>query len=101
MSKKVIGMHFVCRNSANIEELGDGWFKSGHWKVSEEHAKTAEYIALHETKTAPSYKQGNIKDYVLGPHGNGRFTFYVKETHESRDWCGDGTGEKGYLWTES
>ena len=34
MARKVLGIHFVCRSGLNIEELGDGRFKSGDWKVS-------------------------------------------------------------------
>lgn len=97
MSRRVVGIHLVCRGGTNLEELGDGCFKSGYWKIAEQSASTAEYLALHENKNTPSYKQGIIKSYE---RYEDRLIFYVKETETPKEWVGDGTGEKGYLWSE-
>jgi hypothetical protein len=100
MSRRVLGIHLVCRGGTNLEELGDGWFKTGYWKIGEQPASTAEYLALHENKNTPSYKQGIIKSYERWFQSPDRLIFYVKETETPKEWVGDGTGEKGYLWSE-
>ena len=94
MARKVVGIHLVCRDGYNVTELGDGWFKSGNWRVGEEAARTAQYIALHETKNSPSYKQGEIKSHERCADDPKRLIFYAKETDESLDWVGGGTGER-------
>mgnify|MGYP001033597133 CR=1 FL=1 len=101
MSRKAIGIHLVCRNALNVTELGDGWFRTGYWKVAEEVAKTAEYVALHDNKNELSYKQGTLKSYERHFEDPSRLIFYVKETDEPLKWVGEGTGEKGYLWSET
>lgn len=101
MDRKLLGIHLVCRNGFNVEELGDGRFKSGYWKVSEEAANTALYLALHNLKNISSYKQGTIESWERSNTHNGRIIFYVKETEEPLEWQGDGTGEKGYYWSDS
>lgn len=101
MARKVSGIHLVCRNGLNVEELAGGRFKSGYWKVSEEAANTAQYLALHNQKNISSYKQGTIESWERSEAHNGRIIFYVKETEEPLEWRGDGTGEKGYYWSDS
>lgn len=98
MSRQVVGIHLVCRQGLHVEELEDGWFKTGYWKISDEAASTAKYLALHENKNLPSYKQGIIQSYE--PSTDNRKIFYVKETEQPKEWVGAGTGEKGYLWSE-
>ena len=99
MPRKVLGIHLICRDGLNVEELGGGRFKSGYWKISEQAARSAEYLALHNQKNLSSYKQGIIESYErLNEDGN-RIIFYVKETPETREWVGPGTGEKGYCWS--
>ena len=63
MAKKVVGIHLVCRKGLNVEDFGNEYFKSGHWKISESSAKTAQYLALHESKNQSSYKQGVIENW--------------------------------------
>ncbi|MFM6397848.1 MAG: hypothetical protein ACKPFF_14345 [Planktothrix sp.] len=100
MARKVLGIHLVCRNGLNIEELGDGRFKSGYWKVSEQAADTALYLALHDQKNSLSYKQGIIESWEHYDGDGDRIIFYVKEFDRPLEWVGDGTGEKGYCWSE-
>ncbi len=101
MARKVLGIHFVCRNGLNVEELGDGRFKSGDWKVSEQVANTALYLALHDQKDNSSYKQGIIESWEHSDDDSNRIIFYVKKFDRPLEWVGDGTGEKGYCWSEN
>ncbi|MEA5470684.1 hypothetical protein [Spirulina sp. 06S082] len=100
MSRRVIGIHLVCRGGENVKDIGDGRFKSGYWKISEEVARNAEYLALHENKNTPSYIQGAIEGYGRIDDGSDRIFFYVRKTSEPKSWVGGGTGEKGYLWSD-
>ena len=100
MPKKVVGIHLVCRKGLSVEDLGNGYFKSGHWKIAESSAKTAQYLALHESKNQSSYKQGIIEKWKGSEERPDRIIFYVKATDEPKEWVGDGTGEKGYFWSD-
>ena len=100
MAKKVVGIHLVCRQRLRVEELGNGYFKSGHWKIAESRANTAQYLALHESKNQPSYKQGIIENWERSEERPDRIIFYVKATDEPKEWVGGGAGEKGYLWSD-
>jgi len=51
---KVLGIHLICHNNLNVEDLGNGYFKSGHWKIAESHPNTAQYLALRESKNQQS-----------------------------------------------
>jgi hypothetical protein len=53
---RVVGMHFVCRNDLNVTDYGDGTFDTGFWKVSRAHCSMVEYVALHESRSTPSYR---------------------------------------------
>jgi hypothetical protein len=97
---EVIGIHLICKNGLNVEELGDGRFKTGNWKVAENRAKTAHYLALHDQKNLPSYKQGLIEKYEHSDIHPDRIIFYVKKSDKPLQWVGKGTGEKGYFWSE-
>ncbi len=65
----VVGYHFVCKGDRGVTLLPAGRFKSGSWVVSEEQVKRSleygAYLALHESKTEPSYRQGHIAGYEL------------------------------------
>ncbi len=98
--KEVIGIHLVCRNALNVEDLGDGRFKTGNWKIHEKRANTGKYIALHNYRKDLSYMQGVIERWEPSEERPGRLVFYVKSTDNSRKWEGRGTGEKGFLWSE-
>ncbi len=54
----------------------DGTFWSGIWIVARVHSerapKVGAYLALHETKTEPSYRQGLITDWRRGTRAEGK-----------------------------
>ncbi len=100
MSKKVVGIHLICPQGIDVEDLANGYFKSGHWKIDKIHAGSAQYLALHESKRQPSYKQGIIKTWEPSKERPDRLIFYVKATDEPKEWVGDGAGEKGYFWSD-
>lgn len=103
----VIGYHFVCAGNRGVSEDGDGHFRSGSWVVAETNVQDSlqygAYLALHEAKNLPSYRQGQITGYRLTPRDmidkdNVGIEFVVQETGTPYDWVGDATGEKGYRW---
>ena len=75
---------------------------TGSWVVDEDHAargmKMGSYVALHQTKSEPSYRQGIIKDWRKDKD-NGRIWFLLEPTQEPYLWVGSGAGEKGYYWS--
>jgi hypothetical protein len=96
---RVVGLHFVCRGALNIRDLPDGTFESGVWVVADQHARTAEYVALHESRSMPSYRQGRILGYRLVVHeGRTRLIFHVQPGPKTLPWVGEGSGEKGYCY---
>ncbi len=96
----VIGLHFVCRDDRNVIDHGDGTFDTGFWYVSQRHADTAEYLALHDSRAQRSYRQGRVLDWWTTPYeGKTRIVFRVREDGVRREWCGGGTGERGYRWS--
>jgi len=99
LGRRVVGVHFICRQDMNVRHLGDGTFETGVWVVSDKHLETIRYVALHEYRSKSSYRQGE----VLGWHaveyqGRKRIVFHVKEDRQPRSWIGGGNGEKGYAW---
>ncbi len=100
MAKKVLGIHLVCRQDLNVEHLENGYFKSGDWKIAERHARTAQYLALHETKNQQSYRQGIIESWERSEEHPDRIIFCVKATNEPKEWVGSQAGEKGYCWSD-
>ena len=110
----VVGFHFVCDKEKGVITNSDGTFWSGTWVVDQIHAERGEkigaYVALHATKAEPSYLQGVIKgwrksdreqEYAEGrpvriEHG---IDFLLEPTNAPYQWNGDGSGEKGYLWS--
>jgi hypothetical protein len=96
---RVVGLHFVCRGALNVRDLPDGTFESGVWVVADQHARTAEYIALHESRSMPSYRQGRILGYRRVVHeGRTRLIFHVQPGPKTLPWVGEGSGEKGYCY---
>ena len=103
----VVGYHFVCSRDRGVADDGKGQFRSGSWVVAESNViqslKYGAYLALHETKNDPSYRQGRVIGYSLTPRDmiekdNVGIEFLVEETDASYEWVGDGAGEKGYKW---
>lgn len=110
----VTGYHFVCAQDRGVTDRGDGRFWSGSWvvasRVAEDSVRFGAYLALHETKSRPSYRQGRVLNCRTALRGmverlpdGGDVTeegieFLVQSTDQPYDWVGTGTGEKGYLW---
>ena len=99
MSKKVVGMHFVCRGNKNVTDNGNGTFDTGFWFVNPKHRATVEYVALHDSKATTSYRQGRVISARDIPYeGKIRTIFTVRPEGGPRAWEGGGSGEKGFLW---
>jgi hypothetical protein len=113
----VIGYHFVCGRDRGVTQIDNGRFWSGSWVVAEINVKNSlkygAYLALHESKSETSYRQGQILDYRRSPRGmlhsdklggeaktDEGIEFLVEETNEPYVWVGESTGEKGYRWTK-
>jgi hypothetical protein len=105
--------HFVCPNELGVEREKDGMVWTGTWVVAEEHAENAlkygAIVALHTSKTEPSYLQGTIKDWRKRrrePRYSGEqptrieqgIDFLFEPGGPALQWAGDGSGEKGYAW---
>jgi hypothetical protein len=83
-------------------------FRTGIWVVDKKHAitgiKIGAYVALHESKSKPSYRQGKIVGYEIKPRPGKRIPngidFLVEPSDESVRWHGDGAGERGYYYGE-
>jgi len=109
----VIGFHFVCAQGKGVTQNGDGTAWTGTWVVDTVHAelglKRGSYVALHSTKSEPSYLQGTIqgwrkarreREYAQDRTMRTEFgvDFLLALTSETYTWVGDGSGEKGYAW---
>ena len=98
--------HFVCRDRRGVKRLSAEHFITGLWAVSqrrcEEAARLGALVALHQSKASPSYVQGKIISWkvVLDPETQrDRIQFTVQKTSKSLRWGGNGSGEKGYVWS--
>ena len=91
----------------------DGTIWSGTWVVAVANAKDGEkygsLVALHATRTDPSYLQGTIKAWLKKPrerkYAEGQevrtkfgIDFLFEPSSNPLPWQGDATGEKGYAW---
>ncbi|MHA6686977.1 hypothetical protein [Mesorhizobium sp. A556] len=103
----VLGYHFVCGRDLGVSVVGDGNFWSGSWVVAERNVEMSisagAYLALHESKAEPSYRQGKIIGYRKAPRDmvakrNEGIEFLVETFAQPMNWVGDGAGEKGYHW---
>ena len=96
---RVTGIHFVCRDDANVVAHGDGTFDSGFWVVGRAHRDGVEYVALHERKSEPSYRQGRVLGWRAVEYGGReRVIFTVRQEGPRLAWAGGGSGERGYRW---
>lgn len=100
--RRVVAMHFVCRDDLHVTDRGDGTFETGVWKIAEQHADSVETVALHRDKTSRSYRHGRVLSWYPVEHeGHQRIVFVVRQEGPPLAWAGGGSGEKGYRWTES
>jgi hypothetical protein len=111
----VHGFHFVCPDEKGITRNPDGTVWTGTWVVDKIHAeraiKVGGYVALHVTKSEPSYLQGVVRHwrthkrepaYAEGQLVKTQFgvDFLIELTDQPVQWHGDGSGEKGYFYGE-
>ena len=106
----VAGYHFVCSDDQGVTVDAANRFRSKSWVVAEhnvvESISHGAYLALHESKSEPSYRQGIIIGYevtsrdFVGKDNTG-IEFLVEADDTRREWVGEGTGEKGYLWSDN
>ena len=103
----VSGYHFVGEKDFGVIDLGDGRFWAGSWAVPEANVEQSlnagAYLALHVSKTQPSYRQGKIVGYrkASGEGENAEAVeFLVDAAPKSRAWVGAGSGETGYKWAK-
>ncbi len=112
--RPVIGFHFVCPTETAVTKNLDGTVWTGTWVVDQKHAergaRIGAYVALHTTKSQPSYLQGTIKDwrkaereshYAEDTPARIRYgiDFLLEPTDSPFEWQGDGAGEKGYAYS--
>lgn len=99
MARRVVEMHFVCRDDLNVTDFGNGTFETGFWFVSAEAARTVRTVALHQDKVSPSYRQGQVIGRRTTIYeGKPRFIFRVRDDRRPLAWGGGGSGEKGYVY---
>ncbi len=99
MARRVVEMHFVCRDDLNVTDFGDGTFETGVWYVAAEAARTVRMVALHQDKFSPSYRQGTVIGRRTTMYqGKARYVFRVRDDGKPLRWAGGGSGEKGYVY---
>ena len=101
----VSGFHFVGEKDYGVIDLGDGRFWTGSWTVPEanvDQSLTAgAYLALHVSKTQPSYRQGKIVGYrKASGDGDDAVEFLVDAAPKSRAWVGASSGDAGLKWAK-
>jgi hypothetical protein len=109
----IFGYHFVCPGERGVLHNADGTLWTGTWVVDKSHLeksmKYGAYVALHVTRSDPSYIQGNLKDWRPAKrdyeYADGKpvknimgIDFLLEPTTLPHQWIGDATGEKGYRW---
>jgi hypothetical protein len=113
----VEGYHFVCQRDRGVMDHSHGRFWTGSWVVAEANVQKSlkynSYVALHESKSDLSYRQGRILDYRRSPRdmladkneGDTKtdegIEFLVQEEATPYPWHGGGSGEKGYKWSQT
>lgn len=115
IGESVHGFHFVCPTEKGITRNSDGTVWTGTWVVDKHHAECAMkiggYVALHLTKSKPSYLQGIVRDWRIrereATYAEGQLVktkfgidFLIELSEQPLEWQGDGSGEKGYYYGE-
>jgi hypothetical protein len=102
----VSGYHFVGEKDFGVVDLGDGRFWTGPWVVADANVdqslSAGAYLALHEAKTQPSFRQGKIIGYrrASDSESTEAVEFLVEAAPKSRAWVGAGSGDTGYKWAK-
>jgi len=97
--------HVICRRGMLVEDQSDGTFLTGYWLIQPDHIREGLVFALHETKAAHSYLQGEVvrltnvrTDRTPSGRHQRRVEVLVRKSRTPLRWRGGGTGEKGLVW---
>lgn len=94
--QSVLGIHLICHDDLHVVDLPGGRFETRRWKLDRRHLKHGEvYVALHEHRKDPSYRQGILVNWADDDQEPDRVVLTVRATDASLTWVGDATGEKG------
>jgi predicted hotdog family 3-hydroxylacyl-ACP dehydratase len=104
----VRGFHFVCPAELDVHFEPDGSFRTGIWAVAVAVAERAlaagAYVALHNTKSERSYRQGTLKGWRQLARKGKRIPygieFIISPNNIRLSWRGGGSGERGYYYGE-
>jgi hypothetical protein len=95
----LLGIHLVCHGGKLVVDLPDGRFETRRWVLDRRNLAAEEvYVALHEHREDPSYRQGVLVGWDDDEEEPGRVVLAVRETDTPLHWVGGGTGEKGLAW---
>jgi hypothetical protein len=109
----VCGYHFVCPQERGVIRNEDGTLWTGTWVVDKSNVEKSRmygaYVALHVTKSDPSYIQGRLKDWRPAErdseYADGQLVkipmgvdFLLEPTNLSYEWIGDASGSLLFDW---
>jgi addiction module HigA family antidote len=86
------GIHVVCCDDEGITLLSDGRFESRTWAVSDPNTKAIDYIALHQQRGLPSYRQGRVIGIRRDTARPERFVFVCEPESTRLPWPGSARG---------
>ncbi|ACL67017.1 hypothetical protein A2cp1_3691 [Anaeromyxobacter dehalogenans 2CP-1] len=90
-NQTVLGVHLVCHANENIVELPNGRFESRRWALSRSYLKPGQlYVALHESHSNSSYRQGVLESWADDEQVPGRVVLTVRATQTPLTWTGRG-----------
>ena len=105
METRLKEAHLICRRGMLVQEQADGTFLTGYWLIKPEHIREGVVFALHESKAAQSYLQGEVvrltnirTDRTPSGRHQRRVEVLVRKSRTPLSWKGGGTGEKGLVW---
>lgn len=91
------GIHIVCRDDEGITLLSDGRFESRTWAISDPNTKAIDYIALHQQRGAPSYRQGRVIGIRQDTTRPERFVFVCEPELARLPWPGSARGGRAVV----
>ena len=107
MARKLVAIHLVCRGGRGIRWVDKETFITGGWVINPEHIHDEVVVALHDSKVQDSYLQGKVLQIHSVSEGltdsgrrQRRLELLVKQTSTPLAWQGQGSGEKGLVWSE-
>lgn len=96
----------MCRRERNVLHQQDGTFVSGSWALNPRHIREGVLFALHERRATASYLQGvvvRVTEVQVRKTKTGRrqrrIDVLVRSTSTPLAWAGNGSGEKGLVWS--